>query len=96
MLNNLGLDIPCSMVAGSVGIRLKSSGKDIERYESRSGGRELETLSNQFGGTGLDTISIESGWWIYEGMTEDDIQKVKKSREGYYGYQNDSDDWNNF
>ncbi|KUJ13273.1 uncharacterized protein LY89DRAFT_687443 [Mollisia scopiformis] len=66
MLDYYGVDIPCSMVAGSVGIRLRSSGNDF--------------IKSGFNDTDFDTISIESGWWIYEGMNDEEIKAVKEAR----------------
>lgn len=61
------------MVAGSVGMRLKSSA------EPHNQGEPDATL------TSLDTITIESGWWMYEGMTEEDIELQKQSEIKTYG-----------
>jgi Domain of unknown function (DUF4419) len=43
--------IECVMVAGLIGMKVKSSGKE---------------LHGRSGETGLDTISIEPGWWMEE------------------------------
>jgi hypothetical protein len=50
-LHHGGTIISCTIVAGSVGTRVRSS--DTELHERP-------------GETGLDTISIELGWWMFE------------------------------
>jgi hypothetical protein len=65
--------MPCTMVAGSVGMRLKSSA------EPPIQGEPDDSL------TSLDTIAIESGWWMYEGMTEEEIDLQKQSEIKTYG-----------
>ncbi|CZR52789.1 uncharacterized protein PAC_02666 [Phialocephala subalpina] len=74
-LNDDGLITPCTMVAGSVGMKVKSSGKE---------------LHGRAGETGLDTISIESGWWMYERKTDEELKTEKEAKakewEAKYGY----------
>ncbi|KAL8789684.1 MAG: hypothetical protein Q9195_006737 [Heterodermia aff. obscurata] len=69
----------CRMVAGSVGIQLRSSGLPVDESEERPHGTNYawgpngETIDAE-GGPGvryavnLDTIQPVSGWWIYEIM----------------------------
>jgi hypothetical protein len=57
--------IPCTMVAGSVGIRMRSSGKE---------------LHERLGESGLDTISIESGWWMFERKSDEQMTAEKAAR----------------
>jgi hypothetical protein len=52
-IDDNGIRIHTRMVAGSVGLRVSSSG---ELLEGKNGKREA----------GLDTLQPESGWWIYE------------------------------
>lgn len=59
------------MVAGSVGMKVTSSGKDLHERP---------------GVTGLDTLSVESGWWMYEKMSDEEMQEAKKAWEEKYGY----------
>jgi hypothetical protein len=50
-LNDNGFIINAAMVAGSVGMQISSSGKELH-----SGNGE----------TGVDTVRPLSGWWMYE------------------------------
>lgn len=63
-LDDDGNIIPCTMVAGSVGTRVRSSGKE---------------LHNRSGETGLDTISIESGWWMFERKSDEQLKEEKEA-----------------
>jgi hypothetical protein len=47
------------MVAGSVGMRISSSGELLHEKEE----------------TGLDTLQPESGWWIYETANKEGASK---------------------
>jgi len=49
-LDDNGTIYDCEMVAGSVGVRLTSSGENLEGKEEK----------------GIDTLQPVSGWWIYE------------------------------
>jgi hypothetical protein len=74
------------MVAGSVGIQVRSSGEFLDESTSHSGSRTLrmnsttggwepETLTLEIGTkTGLDSVQPLSGWWIYilNEMTDED------------------------
>lgn len=53
------------MVAGSVGMRARSSGKDLHERP---------------GETGLDTLSVESGWWMYEKKSDEEMEEAKEAR----------------
>ncbi|KAE8444443.1 hypothetical protein EG329_000534 [Mollisiaceae sp. DMI_Dod_QoI] len=68
-LDDDGHKIPCTMVAGSVGVRVKSSGQG---------------LHERVGETGLDTISIESGWWMYERKTDEEMIAAEEARAKEY------------
>lgn len=65
-LNDNGAIIPCTMVAGSVGTRVRSSGKPLHK---------------KHGKTGLDTISVESGWWMFERKSDEEMQAEKDAQE---------------
>ena len=65
----------CVLVAGHVGMKLTSSGKNLHAKD---------------GVTGLDIISPVSGWWMYETKSEEDFKaerEVKaKEWEARFGY----------
>jgi Domain of unknown function (DUF4419) len=63
-LNDNGTIIPCTMVAGSVGTRVRSSGMELHERP---------------GETGLDTISIESGWWMFERKSNEQMKAEKEA-----------------
>jgi len=65
-LNDNGYKIPCTMVAGLVGTRASSSGKDLHERP---------------GETGLDTLSAVSGWGMYERKTDEEIKADKEAWE---------------
>lgn len=54
-----------AMVAGSVGMRISSSGLELH-----SGNGE----------TGIDTVQPASGWWMYETMSEEEILEEKRKQ----------------
>jgi Domain of unknown function (DUF4419) len=63
------------MVAGSVGMKVTSSGKDLHERP---------------GETGLDTLSVESGWWMYEKLSDEEMKEAKEAKKKAwkekYGY----------
>lgn len=63
-LDDDGNIIPCTMVAGSVGVKLRSSGTDLHEKP---------------GEVGLDTVSIESGWWMYERKSDEQMKEEKEA-----------------
>ena len=67
-LDNDGTIIPSMMVAGSVGIRISSSGELLHNKDE----------------TGLDTVQAESGWWMYEKTTEKTKEEQEKEERDYY------------
>jgi hypothetical protein len=80
-IDDMGVLYHAILVAGSVGLRVSSSGQMLE------GGKE----------PGLDTVQPVSGWWIYEkkddGEKEEDGNKMKEgegSKETEYGEEGES------
>jgi Domain of unknown function (DUF4419) len=59
---------PSMMVAGSVGVRISSSGELLHGKD----------------GTGLDTLQPESGWWMYEKTAEKTAEELQKEEYDYY------------
>jgi hypothetical protein len=55
-------EIESMMVAGSVGLRISSSGELLHEKDK----------------TGLDTVQPESGWWIYEKTPEKTAKEMEK------------------
>jgi hypothetical protein len=58
------------MVAGSVGMRVSSSGEPLHGKEE----------------TGLNTVQPESGWWIYEKKEKEGAEKVGVDMYFEYSY----------
>jgi hypothetical protein len=80
-IDDMGVLCHAILVAGSVGLRVSSSGQMLE------GGKE----------PGLDTVQPVSGWWIYEkkddGEKEEDGNKMKEgegSKETEYDEEGES------
>ncbi len=53
------------MAAGSVGMKARSSGRDLHEQPRVKG---------------LETLSVESGWWMYVKMTEEAMKETKEAR----------------
>ncbi|CAG8974243.1 hypothetical protein HYALB_00009731 [Hymenoscyphus albidus] len=59
-IDNHGVVIHSTMVAGSVGIKVTSSGKEFHEKS---------------GQTGLDTVSPISGWWLFESKVDGELEE---------------------
>ncbi len=69
MLDDNGIKTETLTVAGSVGMKARSSSN---------------ALDGRPGETGLDTLSVESGWWMYERLSDEEMKDAKEARAKAY------------
>lgn len=67
LLDN-SVEIPTMMIAGSVGVKISSSGELLHGKDE----------------TGLDTVQPVSGWWMYEkGIEKTEEEEMEEEHEYY-------------
>ncbi|TAQ87772.1 hypothetical protein B7494_g3927 [Chlorociboria aeruginascens] len=85
-VNDSGDVYECLMVAGSVGIRVTTSGERLDEEDPNTppAGR-LEIMRQAGAGvTGQDSVQPESGWWIFEKkeLPEEELARLSNPHRG--------------
>ncbi|KAH8170539.1 hypothetical protein LIA77_09320 [Sarocladium implicatum] len=78
-----GKEVKTRMVAGSVGIAVKSSGEPLEERPSLTlfSSKDKKAPEKKIESPGLDTLQPVSGWWMYE-LPDDSTAWDQDAQEG--------------